>query len=180
MIRQGVEKIESLGSHAEGPRLVARAWTNPEFKNLLLSNAEAAVQQLLGISASNSTAPTVLTVVESTPLCHNLVVCTLCSCYPLSILGLSPAWYKSRIYRARAVREPRKMLADSFGLELPPQVSIHVHDSTADRRYMVLPLRPDGTEGWTEDDLCSIVTRDSMIGVAVPKATDDSSHRPPK
>jgi len=98
---------------------------------------------------------------------HNLVVCTLCSCYPLSILGLSPPWYKSREYRARAVREPRKLLSESFALNLPEGTSIRVHDSTADCRYIVIPRRPAGTEGWSEEQLQAVVTRDTMIGVAI-------------
>ena len=107
---------------------------------------------------------------------HNLVTCTLCSCYPLSLLGLSPKWYKSRAFRARAVREPRKMLADSFGLDLPAdEWTIRVHDSTADLRFLVLPPRPAGTEGWSEEQLRSLVTRDSMIGVALPRAPTSSA-----
>ena len=122
-----------------------------------------------GIVASNSTTNTVLTAVESTADVHNLIVCTLCSCYPLSILGLSPPWYKSRAYRARAVRQPRALLAEAFGVDLPENVIVRVHDSTADLRYIVLPARPPGTEGWTEEELLSIVTRDTLIGVAVPR-----------
>ena len=116
---------------------------------------------------------------------HNLVTCTLCSCYPLSLLGLSPKWYKSRSFRARAVREPRAMLRDSFGLDLPAnEWKIRVHDSTADLRFLVLPPRPVGTEGWSEERLRSLVTRDSMIGVALPRApmdqhdNDDDRHAP--
>lgn len=134
----------------------------------LQEDASGAVEEL-GISATNSTTKTKLKVVESSSSVHNLVVCTLCSCYPLSILGLSPPWYKSRSYRARAVREPRKMLADSFGLELPTETKVRVHDSTADLRYIVLPARPAGTEGWPEDKLARLVTRDSLIGVGVPQ-----------
>ncbi|CAE8630853.1 unnamed protein product [Polarella glacialis] len=167
-LRKTIEAVDSVGSQAEGPRLVARAWLDPEFKQLLLADATAAAAKL-GIKATNSTASTVLTVVESTDQVHNLVVCTLCSCYPLSILGLSPPWYKSREYRARAVREPRRLLREAFDLELPEEVTIQVHDSTADLRYLVLPRRPAGTEGWSEEELQAIVTRDTMIGVAVPK-----------
>ena len=112
-------------------------------------------------------AQTVLTVVENTERVHNLVVCTLCSCYPLPILGLSPDWYKSLAYRSRAVREPRSVLTE-FGTELPDNVEVRVHDSTADLRYMVLPCRPAGTEGWGEEELRELVTRDSMIGVRLP------------
>ena len=99
---------------------------------------------------------------------HNLVVCTLCSCYPLSILGLSPPWHKSRVFRARAVREPRRLLSQEFGLAIPDDVAVRVHDSTADLRYIVLPRRPAGTEGWSEEELAALVTRDTMIGTAVP------------
>jgi nitrile hydratase len=146
-----------------GPKLVARAWSDPAFKDLLLRDASAACASL-GIDASNTTAKTVLTVVENTEAVHNLVVCTLCSCYPRSILGLSPDWYKSRSYRARAVLEPRAVLAE-FGTEVPADCRVAVHDSTADLRYFVLPQRPRGTEGWSVDALARLVTRDSMIGV---------------
>eukprot|EP00929_Paragymnodinium_shiwhaense_P021049 TRINITY_DN13833_c0_g1_i1.p1 TRINITY_DN13833_c0_g1~~TRINITY_DN13833_c0_g1_i1.p1 ORF type:complete len:495 (+),score=66.82 TRINITY_DN13833_c0_g1_i1:56-1486(+) len=165
-LRRAVEKIDAAGTSMEGPRLVARAWIDPAFKSRLLKDGTSAAAEL-GIVAANATAPTVFTVVESTSTVHNLVVCTLCSCYPLSVLGLSPAWYKSREYRARAVRQPRKLLAESFGLEFPEDVTIEVHDSTADLRYMVLPKRPVGTEGWSEESLRKLVTRDTMIGVAV-------------
>ena len=167
-LRATVEAIDAVGSNAEGPRLVARAWTDPAFKERLLKDAGSAAQEL-GITATNSTTHTVLRVVESTPECHNLVVCTLCSCYPLSILGLSPPWYKDRSYRARAVREPRAMLKDSFGLDLDPSTRIKVHDSTADLRHVVLPARPAGTDEWSEEELMALVTRDTLIGVAVPR-----------
>ncbi len=109
-----------------------------------------------------------LIVVENTETCHNLVVCTLCSCYPSSLLGNPPAWYKSRSYRARAVREPRAVLRDTFGLELPDAVRVQVHDSSADMRYMVLPRKPAGTDGWTEEQLTKLITRDCMIGAGLP------------
>lgn len=143
--------------------MVARAWVDADFKARLLEDGNAAAREL-GIDASNVNAPTKLTVVENTREVHNLVVCTLCSCYPAKLLGLSPQWYKSRIYRARALREPRAVLAD-FGTELPAQVSVRVHDSTADCRYLVLPLRPAHTEGWSEQRLADLVSRDSMIGL---------------
>ena len=136
-IRKMVETIDTLGSQQEGARLVARAWQDPAFKALLLHDGNAAARQI-GIDASNVNAPIQLTVVENTANVHNLVVCTLCSCYPAKMLGLSPQWYKSRVYRARAVREPRAVLAE-FGTELAQDVSVRVHDSTADCRYLVLP-----------------------------------------
>jgi nitrile hydratase len=110
-----------------------------------------------------------LMVIENTPAVHNLVVCTLCSCYPRMLIGLPPAWYKSAAYRSRAVREPRAVLRE-FGTHIPDQVEVRVHDSTADMRYMILPLRPAGTEGWPEDQLVPLVTRDSLIGVALCKS----------
>mmetsp|Transcript_40884 Transcript_40884/g.79614 ORF Transcript_40884/g.79614 Transcript_40884/m.79614 type:complete len:235 (+) Transcript_40884:1028-1732(+) len=162
-LRTGVEKAEKLGQNLEGPRLVARSWVDPSFRELLLKDASKAVESL-GMVAQNSTAATVLTAVENTPDVHNLVVCTLCSCYPRSILGLSPSWYRSRSYRSRAIREPRAVLAE-FGTILPKDVKVEVHDSTADLRYIVIPMRPKGTSGWSEDDLAKLVSRNSMIGV---------------
>ena len=145
-----------------GARVVARAWVDAEYKKRLLANGTAACEELgLEIPALK------LVVVENTPQVHNAIVCTLCSCYPRVLLGLPPDWYKSRNYRSRMVREPRAVLAE-FGLRIADSVQIRVHDSTADMRYMVLPMRPQGTEGWEEARLASIVTRDSMIGVAVP------------
>ena len=167
-LRQAVERLDAIGTQQEGPRLVARAWVDEGFKRLLLRDATAAAGEL-GVAAVNSTAATVLTAVENTPSVHNLIVCTLCSCYPLSILGLSPPWYKSRVFRARAVREPRRLLSQEFGLAIPDDVAVRVHDSTADLRYIVLPRRPAGTEGWSEEDLAALVTRDTMIGTAVCK-----------
>jgi len=146
-----------------GARVVAHAWTNPQFKGKLLADGTKACEELgLDVPALK------LVVVENTPAVHNMVVCTLCSCYPRMLLGLPPDWYKSRNYRSRAVREPRAVLSE-FGLELSRKIKIRVHDSTADMRYLVLPMRPAGTEGWSEERLASIVTRDCMIGVAVPK-----------
>ncbi|OGA68002.1 MAG: nitrile hydratase subunit alpha [Betaproteobacteria bacterium RIFCSPLOWO2_12_FULL_68_20] len=148
-----------------GARVVARAWTDPEFRKRLLADGTAACEELgLDVPALR------LVVVESTPEVHNVIVCTLCSCYPRMLLGLPPDWYKSRNYRSRVVREPRIVLAE-LGLEVPGDVQIRVHDSTAEMRYMVLPLRPPGTGGWSEERLASIVTRDCMIGVAVPEVT---------
>jgi nitrile hydratase len=162
-VRRTVEAMDAR-SPALGARVVARAWTDPAFKARLLANGTTACEEL-GIEM----AATKLVVVESTPDVHNLVVCTLCSCYPRMLLGLPPDWYKSRAYRARAVREPRAVLRE-FGTELPDGVTVRVHDSTADMRYLVLPLRPTGTEGWSEERLAGLVTRDSMVGVSVPTA----------
>ena len=156
--------LESLGTELLGARLVARAWVDPEFKTLLLDDA-AAAGKLLGISTSNPNAPTVLIVVENTPKVWNLVVCTLCSCYPSSLLGIAPTWYKSSTYRARAVIEPRKVLS-VFGTNIGPDVVVRVHDSTADTRYMVLPEKPADTDGWSEQALFETVTRDALVGVA--------------
>ncbi len=145
-----------------GARVVARAWVDAEFRKRLLANGTAACEELgLEIPALR------LVVVENTPQVHNAIVCTLCSCYPRVLLGIPPDWYKSRNYRSRMVHEPRAVL-EEFGLRIPENVQVRVHDSTADMRYMVLPMRPKGTEGWDEARLASIVTRDSMIGVAVP------------
>jgi nitrile hydratase len=161
--RQMLETIDSW-TPALGARLVARAWVDPDFKARLLDDAPAAAREL-GIDPGT----TRLVVLENTPERHNLVVCTLCSCYPKRVLGIPPDWYKSRAYRSRAVRAPRAVLAE-FGTELPEGVAVHVHDSTADLRYLVLPLRPAGTEAMSEEELGALVTRDQMIGVAVPSA----------
>jgi len=151
-------------SPANGARLVARAWVNSEFKARLLSDPKGATQEL-GIDASG---PVEFVVVENTPRVHNLIVCTLCSCYPRAILGRPPDWYKSFDYRSRAVREPRTVVRE-FGFEPPEDVEVVVHDSTADMRYMVLPMRPFGTEGMGEEELARLVTRDSLVGVSVPR-----------
>jgi nitrile hydratase len=143
-----------------GARVVARAWVDPAFKERLLADGSAAIAEL-GYDGSRSP----LAVVENTPTVHNLVVCTLCSCYPWAVLGLPPTWYKSNAYRARAVIEPRAVLRE-FGLELDDDVEVRVWDSSAEQRYLVLPERPVGTEGMTEDELAALVTRDAMIGVA--------------
>jgi len=162
-IRRTVEAMDAR-SPALGARVVARAWSDPAFKARLLANGTAACEEL-GVAMAG----TKLVVVESTAEVHNLIVCTLCSCYPRMLLGLPPDWYKSRAYRARAVREPRTVLRE-FGTELPDDVTVRVHDSTADMRYLVLPLRPPGTEDWSEERLAALVTRDSMVGVSVPRA----------
>jgi len=146
-----------------GYAIVARAWTDPSFKAQLLDDANAAMASM-GIDLSQWASVT-LRVVENTPENHNVIVCTLCSCYPIALLGPSPSWYKSLEYRARVVREPRKVL-EEFGLTLPPQTRITVWDSTAEARYMVLPMRPAGTEDYAEDELAALVTRNGLIGTA--------------
>jgi len=166
-LRETIEKIDTADTKrgVVGRRLVARAWVDPAFKARLLKHANSACAEL-GIQASNAHVHTEIVVVEQSNEEHHLIVCTLCSCYPLSLLGLSPDWYKSREYRSRAVREPRALLKD-FGTEVPATKKVVVHDSTADCRYMVLPQRPANTEGWSEAELETLVSRDSMIGVTV-------------
>jgi nitrile hydratase len=146
-----------------GAAMVARAWLDAAYKARMLENGSAAAEEL-GFEVPGLK----LIVVENTPGTHNVIVCTLCSCYPRMLLGLPPEWYKSRPYRSRVVREPRKVLAE-FGLKVAPKVAIRVHDSNADMRYMVLPMRPAGTDGWSEERLAGLVTRDCLIGVAVPE-----------
>lgn len=157
-------QLEVLDSRTEelGAKVVARAWSDPEFRARLLANGRAACEEL-GISFYDDTG---LIVVENTTQVHNLIVCTLCSCYPRPVLGLPPDWYKQKPYRARAVKEPRAVLAE-FGTMIPDDVEIRVSDSTANVRFLVLPQRPAATEGWSEEDLASLVTRDCMIGVAM-------------
>jgi nitrile hydratase len=161
-IRRAVEAMDARNP-AIGARVVARGWVDPAYKARLLAAGTAACQEL-GIEMG----AVKLVVVENTAQVHNLIVCTLCSCYPRMLLGLPPDWYKSRAYRARAVREPRAVLRE-FGTELADDVTVRVHDSTADMRYLVLPQRPAGTEAWSEDRLAGLVTRDSMVGVSVPR-----------
>ena len=151
-------------SPANGAKLVARAWVDENFKELLLSDGKAAASEL-GMDPEH---PAEFVVVENTPEVHNLIVCTLCSCYPRAILGRPPDWYKSFAYRSRAVREPRAVMRE-FGFEPPEGVEVIVHDSTADVRYMVLPIQPPGTEDLGEDELAGLVTRDSLVGVNVPR-----------
>ena len=158
--RARIEMLEAA-SPANGARIVARAWTDPAFKTRLLADPNPAIETL-GLDPFNP-----IHVLENTEAVHNVIVCTLCSCYPRQLLGPQPAWYKSRAYRARVVREPRVVLAE-FGTHLPEGVTVRVHDSTAELRYMVLPRRPAGTEGWSEADLAELVTRDCLIGVSVP------------
>jgi nitrile hydratase len=157
-------QVEDLRARTpeRGAKVVARAWVDADFQKRLIENGTKACEEL-GLDV----APMRLVVVENTPQVHNVIVCTLCSCYPRPLLGIPPDWYKSRNYRSRMVREPRAVLKE-FGLEMKDEIQIRVHDSTADMRYMVLPMRPAGTDGWSEDKLATLVNRDSMIGVAVP------------
>jgi nitrile hydratase len=158
-IRAEIERMDGRGEHL-GARIVARAWVDPAFRDRLAADGNAAAAEL-GIAP----AATRLAALFNTERLHNLVVCTLCSCYPRTVLGRPPAWYKSLAWRSRAVREPRAVLAE-FGLVLPDTVEVRVHDSTAENRYLVVPARPAGTEAWSEDRLARLVSRDAMIGVA--------------
>jgi nitrile hydratase alpha subunit len=158
-IRRQIEVLDSR-TPALGAKVVARAWVDPDFKARLLANGRAACEEL-GISFYDDTS---LIVLENTDTVHNLIVCTLCSCYPRPVLGLPPDWYKLKPYRSRAVSEPRAVLAE-FGTIIPEDVEIHVSDSTAMVRYLVLPKRPEGTVNYREDELAALVTRDAMIGV---------------
>jgi len=162
-IRKTLEFMDTR-TPALGAKVVARAWTDPEFKKRLIANGTSAVAEM-GIPMGDAE----LIVVENSKDVHNLIVCTLCSCYPRTVLGLPPDWYKSRNYRSRVVVEPRAVLKE-FGTELPDSVTLRTHDSNADMRYLVLPERPAGTAGWSQDQLAAIVTRDCMVGVAFPKA----------
>ncbi len=167
-IRKEVEDMRGR-TPERGARVVARAWLDSEFKRRLLENGTKACEELgLDVPALK------LLVVENTPQAHNVIVCTLCSCYPRMLLGIPPDWYKSRAYRSRMVKEPRQVLKE-FGLNIALETQIRVHDSTADMRYLVLPMRPAGTEGWPEERLAALVTRDSMIGVSLPKSPGQSS-----
>ena len=161
-MRAQIERMDAL-TPARGARLVARAWVDDGFRERLLADSKTAAAEL-GIDLG----PIPILVMENTPGTHNLVVCTLCSCYPRFLLGFPPDWYKSRSYRSRAVREPRRVLAE-FGTEIDPGRRIRVHDSTADMRYMILPMRPSGTEGMSEEALAGLVTRDCLIGVTEPR-----------
>ena len=158
-VRRAIDMVESRHP-ALGAKIVARAWDDPEFKELLMSDSDGALMAF-GIDMR----PSELCVVENTDEVHNMVVCTLCSCYPRPVLGIPPAWYKRRDYRSRAVREPRAVLQE-FGTTIPDQKQVRVHDSNADLRYLVLPQRPAGTEDWDQERLARLVTRDSMIGVS--------------
>jgi nitrile hydratase alpha subunit len=162
-IRKTLEFMDSR-TPALGAKVVARAWTDPQFKQRLLADGTAAVAEM-GITMGEAK----LIVVENSKEVHNVIVCTLCSCYPRTVLGLPPDWYKSRNYRSRVVAEPRAVLKE-FGTEIPDSVVLRTHDSNADMRYLVLPERPAGTESWSQEQLAAIVTRDCMVGVALPKA----------
>jgi nitrile hydratase len=163
-----VEAYETkIGPHI-GARIVAMAWSDPAFREALLADATKAASSL----ADSRRVGDHLVAVANTPQIHNMVVCTLCSCYPWDVLGLPPVWYKSAAYRSRAVKEPRGVLAD-FGVALPATTEIRVWDSTAETRFLVLPMRPAGTEGWSEERLATLVTRDSMIGTGLPKSPSE-------
>ena len=164
-LRRTLESIDSR-SPADGARLVARAWLDREFRARVLEDVNAAAAEV-GIDAGGIP----IRAVANDPATHNVIVCTLCSCYPRLLLGPSPDWYKARAYRSRVVREPRAVLAE-FGLVVPGDKAVVVHDSTAELRYLVVPERPAGTEGWSEADLAALVTRDCLIGTAVPRLPD--------
>jgi len=159
-----IETYEKNVGPRNGARVVAKAWTDPEYRNWLLKDANPAVASI-GYAGRQGEH---LVVLENTPGRHHMVVCTLCSCYPWPVLGLPPVWYKSAPYRSRAVVDPRGVLRD-FGVELPADTEIRVWDSTSEVRYLVLPMRPAGTDGWSADRLAELVTRDSMIGTGLPK-----------
>jgi nitrile hydratase subunit alpha len=158
-----IDTYETRVGPRNGARVVARAWADATYRHWLREDATAAISSL-GFSGRGGEH---MVVVENTPSLHNMVVCTLCSCYPWPVLGLPPVWYKSAPYRARAVSDPRGVLRE-FGVELPDTTQIRVWDSTAEMRYLVLPMRPAGTEGWTQEKLATLVTRDSMIGTGLP------------
>jgi nitrile hydratase len=164
-IRRRLERNDR-GTPHQGARMVAKAWVDPSFKARMLADGKAAAREL-GIEVTEAE----LMVIENTAACHNLIVCTLCSCYPRSLLGEPPAWYVSKAYRSRAVREPREVLRE-FGLEFPESVEIRVHDSNADLRYIVLPMRPQGTEALGETGLADLVSRDCLVGTALPRSND--------
>jgi len=164
------QSVADRANPMTGARMVARAWIDPEWRALLLRDGTAAAEAM-GIPMRGNPP---LGVLEDTASVHHLVVCTLCSCYPRAIIGYPPHWYKSSAYRSRAVREPRAVLAE-FGTVLPAGIQVRVVDSTADFRWMVLPLRPAGTEGWSEDQLTAIVTRDHLVGVSLPEAGQKTS-----
>ena len=173
MIEKGVITAEQIRARMEqfdaelpyrGPRVIAHAWADPAFKKRLLENGRKACEEFgLDMEAEK------LVAVENTPNVHNVIVCTLCSCYPRALLGMPPTWYKSENYRRRVVREPRAVLRE-FGTVIPDNVTVRVHDSNADMRYVVVPMRPAGTEGWSEEQLAEIITRDTLVGVTLPKA----------
>ena len=157
-----IETYETKVGPHNGARVVAKAWSDADYRARLLADATSAICELGYIGRQGEH----MVALENTPGTHNMVVCTLCSCYPWPVLGLPPVWYKSAPYRSRAVSEPRAVLAD-FGVTLPAETEIRVWDSTAEVRYLVLPMRPAGTDGWSEEQLAGVVTRDAMIGTAV-------------
>jgi nitrile hydratase len=164
-----IEAYETKVGPHNGARVVAKAWSDPVFKQALLADASKAVSAL----GHESRVGDHLVAVENTPALHNMIVCTLCSCYPWEVLGLPPVWYKSAPYRSRAVKDPRGVLAD-FGVKLPKETEIRVWDSTAETRFLVLPMRPSGTEGWSEEELASLVTRNAMIGTGLAKQPESA------
>jgi nitrile hydratase subunit alpha len=159
-----IETYETKVGPHNGARVVAKAWADPQYRRWLLSESGAAIASVGYIGRQGEH----MVALENTPKLHNMVVCTLCSCYPWPVLGLPPVWYKSAPYRSRAVADPRGVLRD-FGVELPADIEIRIWDSTAEMRYLVVPLRPEGTDGWSEEELARLVTRDSMIGTGLPK-----------
>src|SRR5258706_2467523 len=162
-VRRRMKQSDTDSPH-RGARVIAHAWVDPAFKQRLLADGKAAVTEFgIDIEADR------LIAVENTPTEHNVIVCTLCSCYPRALLGMPPTWYKSENYRKRVVREPRAVLRE-FGTVIPDNVTLRVHDSNADMRYVVVPMRPKGTEGWSEEKLAEIITRDALVGVTLPKA----------
>ncbi len=163
-----IETYETKVGPRNGAQVVAKAWSDPQYRQWLLADGTAAINSL-GYAGRQGEH---IHVLENKPKLHNMVVCTLCSCYPWPVLGLPPVWYKSAPYRSRAVADPRGVLRD-FGVQLPKDIEIRVWDSTAELRYLVLPLRPAGTEGWSEERLAELVTRDSMIGTGLPKQPAD-------
>jgi len=165
-----IETYETKVGPRNGARVVARAWSNPEYRDWLRQDPTAAIAAI-GFAGRQSEH---MLAVENTPQVHNMVVCTLCSCYPWAVLGLPPVWYKSAPYRSRAVADPRGVLRE-FGLKLPDETEIRVWDSTAEVRYLVVPMRPAGTEGWSEERLAALVTRDSMIGTGLPKSPAEAA-----
>jgi nitrile hydratase len=170
---QIVENVETrIGPHV-GARIVARAWLDSDFKRRLLEDATEAVNAMAG----SDPVAAHLIAVENTPQTHNIVVCTLCSCYPWSVLGLPPVWYKSAPYRSRTVIDPKGVLAD-FGVALPAETQVRIWDSTAETRFLVLPMRPAGTENWSEEQLAALVTRDSMVGTGLPKSPETIKAEP--
>jgi nitrile hydratase subunit alpha len=165
-----VEACETqIGPH-NGARIVARAWVDPDFKQRLLADATEATNSLGYVSPVGSH----LIALENTPKTHHMVVCTLCSCYPWEVLGLPPVWYKSAPYRSRAVIDPKGVLAE-FGVALPAEAEIRIWDSTAETRFLVVPMRPEGTAGWSEQRLAELVTRDSMVGTGLPKRPEGAA-----